>query len=291
MKLSNSIRILPLIAVALSLTVPLNCARAELLAYESFDYTAGTDVVFKNGGTGFGNAWLQGGFNASLSNNFDVGSGSLTFGNLSNAGNHAVTDSTGAIAGLTRLLGQSLGTADSTRYVSFLLRPEVALNQGAFNGFFGLVLEQSGEPELFIGKPGGGQLNRYVMEDRGGTNQVATSVSPVVGQTTLLVLKAEFKAGNDLFTLYADPIPGLPEPASGVIKSTTDVGQAFGLTIYSTGAFSIDEIRVGETFADVTPVPEPLAQSALMLLTLTAIWRRRPSRASISSSDTDPMTR
>lgn len=280
----SRIRVLALITLSLSAaSLPID-AEAELLTYESFDYAPGTDVSSKNGGAGFSNAWSPGGFNASQSTNYDVASGSLTFGQLSTAGNRAVTSSTGAIAGLTRLLAQPLGSPNTTRYVSFLLRPEVALNQGAFNGFFGLLLEQAGEPELFVGKPGGGQLGRYVLEERGGAGQVATSLSPAVGQTTLLVLKAEFKSGADLFTLYADPIPGQPEPATGVSKSTTDISQALGLTIYSTGAFSIDEIRVGETFADVTPVPEPLLSIAWTLTPLAAMLLRRrprPSRRNI----------
>jgi hypothetical protein len=71
------------------------------------------------------------------------------------------------------------------------------------------------------------------------------------------VLKAEFAAGNDRFTLYVNPTPGAPEPGAGVVKNNSNVGNVAGLTIYSTGAFSIDEFRLGETFADVTPIPEP----------------------------------
>src|SRR2546429_8251236 len=43
-------------------------------------------------------------------------------------------------------------------------------------------------------------------------------VSTVVGETTFLVLKAQFQSGNDIFTLYVNPVPGSREPAHGVVK-------------------------------------------------------------------------
>ena len=55
-----------------------------------------------------------------------------------------------------------------------------------------------------------------------------------------------------------NPTPGGPEPASGVVK-IVDIDTVVGLTLYSTGAHALDELRLGQTFADVTPtarVPE-----------------------------------
>ena len=84
----------------------------------------------------------------------------------------------GAIAGLTRDFSTPLGTPGTTRYASFLLRPEGTLQGGAFNGFFGVVFEQPLEPELYIGKPGAAAIDRYVLEDRGGALQVASMQLP-----------------------------------------------------------------------------------------------------------------
>jgi hypothetical protein len=241
-------------------------AEAVLLAYDGVDYApAGSDLLGNAGGFGFSTAWRPGGFNASNNANYDVQGGSLSFGNLLTSGNRVQSAAVGAISGLTRDLSTPLGMPGTTRYVSFLLRPEGTLHGGAFNGFFGLVLEQPAEPELFIGKPGAAAIDRYVLEDRGGALQVASAVAPVVGETVFIVLKAEFAAGNDRFTLYVNPTPGAAEPVAGVVKNNSNVGNVSGLTIYSTGAFSIDELRLGETFADVTPIPEPAA-------TVMALW-------------------
>ena len=107
-----------------------------------------------------------------------------------------------------------------------------------------------------MGKPGGGAIAHWVLEDRGGSGQVDSGIRT---ENAFLVLKAEFAAaGNDRFTLYANPMPGGAEPLTGTVKNNANVGVVSSLTIYSTGAMRIDEIRVGETFADVTPiVPEP----------------------------------
>ena len=114
-----------------------------------------------------------------------------------------------------------------------------------------------------------------MLEDRGGALQISSGVPTVVGETVFLVLKAEFTAGNDQFTLYVNPVPGAPEPGAGTVKNNSNVGTVAGLTIYSTGAFSIDELRLGETFADVTPVvPEP-ATWLIALFALTPRLRRR----------------
>ncbi len=244
-------------------------ADAALLAYDGFDYApTGSDLLGDAGGFGFSTSWRSGGFNASNHTNYDIQGGSLSFGSLQTNGNQVQTSSSQAIAGLTRDFNAPLGAPGTTRYFSFLLRPEGTLNAGAFNGFLGVVFEQPFEPELFIGKPGGGAVNRYVLEDRGGSLQVASTLAPVVGETVFFVLKAAFAAGNDQFTLFVNPVPGAPEPSGGVAKNNSDVGNVEGLTIYSTGAFSIDEFRLGESFADVTPIPEPAAVLQVLLLAI-----------------------
>jgi hypothetical protein len=241
-------------------------ASADAVAYDGFAYSpAGSDLVTSNGGSGFAGPWAPGGFNASLTTNYDVAAGSLSFLNLATGGNSVTSGATGAIAGISRALASPVGADGTTAYFSVLLRPEGTLGAGAFNGFFGVTLETAGEPELFFGKPGAGATGQYVVEDRGGSGQVASGTNAVVGETALLVLKAQFGAGaggNDVFTLYVNPTPGGPEPLAGAVKSNSNIGSVTGLTIYSTGAFSVDELRVGPTFADVTPTAVPVPAAA-----------------------------
>lgn len=275
-------RRLSLLAVATLFALGLGMsARADLTAYEPFNYgPEGFGLVGKSGGGSFGfsSPWAAGGFNASVHNNYVVDEQSLSYQNLLTSGGSARSGPTNAIAGLTRNFFTPLGTAGTVRYYSFLLRPEGTLHEGAFSGFFGLNLESPGEPEIYAGKPGGGQIAQYVIEDRGGGGQVPTGVSAAVGETTFLVVKADFRGGSDVFTLYVNPTPGGPEPASGVVKSSP-FGTASGFTLYSTGAFSVDELRLGTTYADVTPaIPEP--SFAWLAASLLLIRRRRYLRRS-----------
>jgi len=278
-----------LLAIALSGT-----ARGALVAYDGFDYApAGSPVNGKSGGGSFGfvGPWAPGGFNASISDNYEVAIGSLSFGNLLTSGGRVNSGAVQAIAGLTRDFAVPVGTAGTTRYYSFLLRPEGSLNAGAFNGFFGVTLESPDEPEVYTGKPGAGAIGQYVIEDRGGANQFPSSTPAVVNQTAFFVVKAQFSAAaGDAFTLYVNPTPGQPEPATGIVKNTS-VSTMTGFTIYSTGAFSVDELRLGETFADVTPVvPEPVAGAGLALAGTILLARRRAqgfiTRAGAVSSST-----
>lgn len=274
-------------AIVISIGLGHATAQATLIAYDGFNYgPAGSDLQGNNGGFGFSSPWTPGGFNASIHDNYDIAAGSLGFGSLLTSGNSVVTPAVNAISGLTRTLNAPLGAPGTTAYLSFLLEPRDALNGGAFNGFFGVVFESSAEPEVFAGKPGAGAINEYVIEDRGGAGQFSSGVSATINQTALIVIKAEFGLLNDTFTLFMNPTPGGPEPAGGIVK-IGDIGAVSGLTLYSTGAHALDELRLGQTFADVTPiarVPEagPGLLGAALVFGILVLGRRvmfRPGRA------------
>jgi hypothetical protein len=243
-----------LIALIFSVTATLlnvsRPARASQIAYDGFGESF---PAYANSGVGFSGPWAQGGFNVSASS-YRQNSRSLTYPSLVAGSLGSVSgDAFDAISGAIRSLGQPLGADGTTVYLSVLLQPNGTLGQGLFNGFFGVTLNGSLSNDLFLGKPGGGAADQYVLETRGGSGQVASGAATEVGQTTLLVLKAQFQSGNDLFTLYTNPKPGQPEPSSGAQKSDLDLGTVSAIGIYSTGAFTVDEIRIGTAYEDVVP--------------------------------------
>ena len=105
--------------------------------------------------------------------------------------------------------------------------------------------------ELSIGKSG--SVNKYHVSQRGGVNRVLSDVEPTVGKIAFLVVKLEMTDGPDRFTLFVNPVPGKPEPENGFVKEDLDLEFADRVSLYSRGAWSVDEIRIGTTWADVTP--------------------------------------
>lgn len=276
-----AIRLLTLFAL-----VPLgnSVTDAGVIAYESFSSgSVGQDLIGQTTGQGFARVWTEGGFNASVHDNYDIAGGSLAFGSLTTSGNKVTTAATSAIAGARGILSQTISGSD-TFYMSMLIRPEGTVGEGAFGGFFGVYLDSTTgtDSDVFIGK--GGVGDQYVIETRGGSGRSVSNYEAVSGQTRMLVLKAELQAGLDTFTLWIDRELGGGDPSSfDARKSDLDVGGISSLVLYSTGAFSIDEIRFGDSYADVTdmsPIPEP-GGLALLLAGSGSLWmvRRRKSAA------------
>jgi len=225
-------------------------ARASQLAYEGFKPSF---PIYANGGTGFNGPWTQGGFNVSGSGYTPLEE-SLCFAKLPPTGGSVSGPAFSAINGAIRTLASPLGQDNTTVYLSFLIQPQGTLHAGVFRGFFGLTLNGSLGSELFVGKPGGGADDQYVLEARGGAFQVPSGTAAVVGRTALLVVRADFRPGKDVFTLYVNPRPRDPEPSSGAVEADLDLGLVSRIGLYSTGAFAVDEVRIGTTYADVVAV-------------------------------------
>ncbi len=225
-------------------------AAASQLAYEGFTPSF---PIYANGGSGFSGPWAQGGFNAFASRYVPV-EGSICHSRLQTSGDSVTGSASPSINGAIRNLAFPLGQNNTTVYVSFLLQPQGTLDSGIFGGFFGLTLNGSLGNDLFIGKPGGGANDEYVLEARGGAFQVPSGTPTVIGRTALLVVRADFRPGLDLFTLYVNPNPRDPEPSSGAVEANLDLGVVSRIGIYSTGAFAVDEIRIGTTYTDVVPL-------------------------------------
>ena len=239
-----------LLALAVAVLVVNHPACADQLAYEGFGQSF---PIYANDGSGFSGPWAQGGFNA-FASGYTANVGSLSYPSLRPGVAGSVSGGAfSAINGALRNLGEPLGADNTTVYLSFLLRPDGTLDNGIFNGFFGVTLNGSLSNDLFIGKPGGGATDQYVVETRGGSGQIPSGTSADVAHTALIVLKAQFLPGNDIFTLYTNPKPGGSEPSSGAVKSDLDLGTVSKVGIYSSGAFTVDEIRIGTSYEDVVP--------------------------------------
>ena len=79
-----------------------------------------------------------------------------------------------------------------------------------------------------------------------------------VGATTLVVIKVNYASTGTTYTLYLNPTPGTT-PSGGTALTTTTAQKFTGLTFYGGNAASLsfDEMRIGATYADVTPADVP----------------------------------
>src|SRR5690606_37365423 len=98
-----------LVALSVGLAGP-RAGRAELSAYEGFDYgPAGALLLGANGAGGFAGPWSPGGFNASIHDHYTIATGSLEFGDLLTSGHRIEARAIESLGGVTRILDTPLG--------------------------------------------------------------------------------------------------------------------------------------------------------------------------------------
>jgi Dockerin type I domain len=237
-------------------------AGAALRAYEGFDYTPGSLLDKQNGGSGFASRWSEPPVPVDGSDRNPpperIASGSLAFGPLITAGHRVVT--AGEFSFDSRDL--SLTPTGGVLYASFLLRRDTDGNGGQYDvgDYGGVELDGTGTSILF----GDSADNDLYSIEIAGTGFPASSRAKVVtGATAFLVARVAFNPSSEDISLYVNPAPGRPEPSvANVTRNDLDLGTLTGVGISSgtNATWSVDEIRLGDTYDDVTPaafVPKP----------------------------------
>ena len=238
---------------------------AALTAYEPFNYTLASQINTQTGGGSFGfsSAWSGGSAGST------VGSGSLPGPNA--VGNRAAMTANSLTTPLTRTLSSSLGISAGTTYFSFLLRPEASVGSSSAE----LRLTGSAGTAGFGLNANSGAY----LVDRVGSAQSASSVTATVNSPVLLVLKAVFGAGSasDTFSLFINPGIGSSEGTAAATRAF-NVGTVTGLSIAGNLAFSVDELKVGTSYADVVPEPGTNTAIAAVGLLIAGQYLRRRLR-------------
>jgi hypothetical protein len=249
-------------------------ASAALTAYDEFNYAPiGSDLNAKDGGGsyGFTSPW-------SGQTSYNIGSGNLAspFAPAPQLGNSITAVAFGDNRGIDRLLSTPLGAEGTSAYISVLIRPQGILHQGAYDGWFALALR--GSTDVFFGMSYPGSTIGLEV----GFEKSLTSVDAVIGQAFFGVIRIDFTEGVDPVYLYLNPQPGAPEPATpsaSLINLNVNFLNIVSLT--GPGAVGYDSLRIGTTYADVTPVPEPAAASLLIAVGgIGALFRRNLRRRS-----------
>lgn len=238
--------------------------RAVLIAYEGFDYPAGT-ITGANGGTGWTGSWAE----------LEITTPGATYSDLTVSGNKFNKTSTTAAFDKFRTLATTLGTTDETVWFSFIGDLDSTGNGG-------FVLRQDFSPIVTAGSGDWWSSTNWGVYSNGS---YGTSTTPSSTQS-FLVMRIDFSAsGNEKLYLWTNPTLGSTPDISSAAVTLADAGN---FTINRVSIFTnttkvavFDEIRVGTTYADVAPanIPEP---SAMMLglgaVGVFGVWRRPRGR-------------
>jgi hypothetical protein len=273
-------------------------ASAALIVYEGFEYADGTNLRTQTGGFGWSGAWTNTGSATETAT-----TPGLTYPNLAVLGNKGTlagqqtTSANGNNAFILRDTATTFGTDGTTLWLSFIGQrtgnksaggtPTPPSNYqrvyslGLFNG----TTEQASVGELSADTADVWCWNR----DTTVANSVHTTV-PLDTQVFALI-RIDFGAGTNVDNAYLwlNHDLSLGEPSIGTanasfigddltfnrIRMTVGGSQNSGATLAASGLF--DEIRVGDTFADVLNIPEPalLQMSVMCLWGMVSAMRRR----------------
>ena len=239
-----------LLAAIVGLCLSLACVTdiyAELIAYEGFDVAGvqdGDEVSGLEGESSFGFAapWrMQSGYTRGIS---------FVSSNLE--GNEVRPLSLGGSVWqdpgfrIYRDFSEAVGSEAGTYYISFVM---IAGYQSALDFSYGS--DWNGGVKIAV------KTSQTVGVYMNVAGVSATPELKPVDETHFYVLKLELDEGPDTISIFVDPALGVePESADAVVTTSTDILiDRIRYSLYSDGGTlgGLDEIRVGETFADVTP--------------------------------------
>lgn len=240
-------------AVVIASVFAFQNAHAQLFQ-DGFNYTAGSSL----GGNG---PWTGG--NANLT----IGSSGLSYSGSTSLGGNSLNVTSGVSAGSA--VANFTGTAltSGTVYYSFLA--ECTAAPTANNYLTSILPTAASGPNgstdplaVYVGAPTlAGSAFKLGVRSGGSGAIYASSVNFTVGTVNLFVVSYTF-GGN--VSLWVDPTTGGSTPptadvsfAAGVVAANLQEIGFKAQSAATVGNWVFDDVRVGTTWADVTPVPEP----------------------------------
>jgi hypothetical protein len=236
-------------------------ASATLIGYESF----ATDglIADQTAGTGFEWDRFAGGVISGNVSDWDNegGTPSVVGGKLVTLATSASREYNGTSEGSTSGDGPTTERAGGFRGVDAVYY-SVEMTRSAGADWGGISSFDFAAERIFFGIPGGQVGTKFFgIDDKGGASVLSTTPA-VDGQTYTLVTKLDFD--NDLLSLWLDPSVNGEMANSPIITLGYTGGNwstAARLGSGGTGQTDWDELRIGDTWADVVinTIPEPSA--------------------------------
>lgn len=219
--------------------------RAGLLVHEPFVYTSGAIVAGNSSGSGWVSSWTLDGASGSI-----VAPGLAYTDILGNVLNVSGSAASTQAASTSRNLRSVPPVASNNVWISFLYQ----IPSGSTK-FVGLSFYRAGQPVFAIQSPSTDTsaniwLGNYVV-----AGSVSTSKG-VFGKNHLIVLRLQKGAGAngaDVVDAFVDPVLGaIPSGPATITASNFDF-DAVRMAGQDGSPLLLDEIRIGTTYADVTP--------------------------------------
>ena len=252
-------------------------AQAVRIWDEPFDYTP--DPVNGLHGTG---GWVYQNYNWNAAP--EVQAGSLDYPLNSSTGNKAVMPGSGGT--IAKAAPSEMSNTDGTvLYISRVSGPDgsIYIGDGSYQWQGSKLYLTTRSDLLNVGPYYGG-----IVEANSGTGseQQVYAGQGVIGAVNLIVVKVTLLSGPDIVEVMFNPDLSLGEPATWQHTINTIDINAYGaggtdapsVFMYhpsspAQGAAMVDEIRFGDTWADV--VPEPATRAVLGLGGLLGLSRKR----------------
>ena len=228
-------------ALVAAASFPALLSAAELV-YEPFDYGADNLLAGESGGAGWFDGWTQDGESCV------VRSSGLNYTDLS--GN--ALDTAGASL-------DTSGTATTRNFREMSDRYEDAwisclFNLSATNSKFEGINFYRGATTVFAISNSSADPSPTITLNNFVNNSTAGTGKGQFGVTHFVVLKLSRNSGSDQIEVFVDPLLGeVPSTPDAVINASDFSFDRVRIAAQDGATLFVDELRVGETFADVSP--------------------------------------
>jgi len=235
-------------------------SQATITAYEGFNYTSGQNLETQDAPSPLG-VWSSG-------QGGTISASSLSYGSLITSGGSTLSGGGGRPA---------LGTGSSAdtggiQYVSFL-----GSNMGTgTTGYSFLEFRLGGTNTFGLGGSNNGNSGgNFTLETPAG---FVNSTTLRDNATNFFVVKIDYGAagaGTDVITWFLNPTVGGAEPVSTMTATGNFNFDDIAFAKFAGDPWTLDEVRMGTSFASVTPVPEPSTAALAGLAALGFAFTRR----------------
>lgn len=239
-------------------------AAASPVAYESFDYAAGSELVGQAGGSGWIQAWRH--RNPSPGASPLIVAESLAY---TDAAGRSLTTAGGSVdtknGTVTSIAFRGIARRSTETWISFLMRPT------ASGDFVGLTVYDGGDDNAANSRFGVEQREinarsvRLVnSEPSPGAAILAPTHTAPAGETIFVVIRMiplGGTAGQDRLDVFYNPLlEGSPTTAAGTLSIVPGGFDRLRMAATNGRSAGYDEVRVGDSYADVAPFEATIEQ-------------------------------